>query len=254
MSSIVDRTLVLAARGLSVFPCLDTKAPVCPHGFKDATKDPDAVRVLWNRYPGPLVGVPTGEATGLDALDVDPRHHGNEWLDQHYAELPPTRTHRTRSGGWHLLFLHLEGVRNSAGRIAPGVDVRGEGGAIIWWPAAGFQVEHAGPLAQWPAWLRPLILPPPTPVYRHSDMPHGGSRYVEAALRSAAEHVAGATEGARNTVLNTEAFGLARFVRSGDLSAGDLAEALAGAALAAGLAPREIQATISSALRAGGVA
>lgn len=245
----------LAAQGLSVFPVHRNKAPACPHGFRDATADLGAVEALWRGYPASLIGVPTGAVNGFDALDVDPRHGGNEWLDRHRDRLPPTRTHRTRSGGWHILFRHHEGVRNSAGRIAPGIDVRGDGGAIIWWPATGRGVENADTLAPWPAWLLPVMLPPP-PLPRSAEIPAGsyGDRYVEAAIRRAVEHVAMAGEGGRNSTLNAEAFALARFIKAGTITASDLAEAMATAGLAAGLAPREIQATITSAFRAGGVA
>jgi Primase C terminal 2 (PriCT-2) len=64
---------------------------------------------------------------------------------------PDTRT-ITRSGGRHLLFLHREGLRTSKGQIAKGVDVRGEGGFVIWWPREGLAVEDR-PLADWPEGL-----------------------------------------------------------------------------------------------------
>lgn len=39
---------------------------------------------------------------------------------------------RTGSGGMHLFFAHPgHAVRNSAGLLAPGLDVRGDGGYII---------------------------------------------------------------------------------------------------------------------------
>jgi hypothetical protein len=56
------------------------------------------------------------------------------WWFSHRDRLPLTRVHRTRSGGLHLIFRHVPDVRCSAGRIAPGIDVRGDGGYIIWWP------------------------------------------------------------------------------------------------------------------------
>jgi hypothetical protein len=59
-----------------------------------------------------------------DALDIDPRHGGDVWYAANLSRLPRTRTHQTRSGGLHILFDHADGVRSSAGKIAPGIDVR----------------------------------------------------------------------------------------------------------------------------------
>jgi Bifunctional DNA primase/polymerase, N-terminal len=42
--------------------------------------------------------------------------------------IPVTQTPR---GGRHLWFKYVPGVKNSAGKIAPGVDVRGSGGYVI---------------------------------------------------------------------------------------------------------------------------
>lgn len=248
--------------GLAVFPCLATKAPACPHGFLDATTDPDALCDLWRLHPGELIGVPTGARNGFDALDIDPCHGGDDWFRQHRDRLPPTRVHRTRSGGFHYLFRHHEGVRNSASRVAPGVDVRGDGGYIVWWPSAWCPgaappVVDCAPNAAWPAWLLPQVLPPATPPNpQPTEIPNGsyGDRYVEAAIRRAVEHVRTAGEGRRNDALNAETYALTRFVKAGTITASGIAEAMATAGLSAGLAPREIQATLASALRAGGVA
>ena len=178
----------LAAQGCAIFPCRADKAPATPHGHRDASRDLAAVRDLWRRFPGPLIGLPTGAANGIDVLDIDPRHGGDRWLLQHRDRLPVTRTHETRSGGLHLLFRHAAGVRNSAGRIAPGVDVRGEGGFIIYWPAAGCDVPIASPPADWPNWLLPMVLPPPpTPP---APRPSGYAPGLGAAAPRIAETVA----------------------------------------------------------------
>src|SRR5262249_26977777 len=103
------------------FPCSNGKRPLTLKGFYGAKSD-------WNDDRGwPLVGVPTGSIIGWDVLDVD--RDGLSWLEK--QALPKTRIHETRSGGRHLFFKHVDGVRNSAGRIAPHVDVRGDGGYII---------------------------------------------------------------------------------------------------------------------------
>ena len=158
----LSAVLALAAHGFALFPCLANKAPACPHGHLDAANDPADVRALWRRWPGPLIGTPTGNRNGFDVLDIDPRHGGDTWHAAHCSRLPPTRMHQTRGGGLHILFRHREGVRNSAGKIASGIDVRGEGGFVIWWPAAACPVLADGAPADWPAWLLMLLIPPPT--------------------------------------------------------------------------------------------
>jgi hypothetical protein len=125
---------------LASVPCSADKVPLVQHGFKNAR------RANWQ---SPLVGVPTGQVNGIDVLDIDPE--GRSWFDQNFASLPKTQAHETQRG-LHLLFKHAPGLRCSAGRIAAGVDVRADGGYVIWWPREGLPVEDA-PLAEWPDWL-----------------------------------------------------------------------------------------------------
>ena len=168
MSAVVEHAVRLAKHGLPVFPLSEEKRPICPSGFKDAVRDPDAVVTLWHRYPGSLIGVPTGTVSGIDVLDSDERHSGFDWLFSSVSRLPITRIHATRSGSVHVLFRHANGVRNSEGKIAPGMDVRGDGGYVVWWPATGLAVENASIIADWPPELLELVRraapPPPRPV------------------------------------------------------------------------------------------
>ena len=250
----IDAALALVRGGIPVFPCNVDKSPTTPNGFHSAVCTAKAVQHLWRVYPGPLIGVPTGASSSLDILDIDPSKDGHIWLKAERYRLPKTREHCSRSdGGLHFLFRHREGVRNSAGRIAKGVDVRGEGGFVIWWPALGLPVRNNDVLLDWPDWLieaqkrqtQPLPSPLPAPPRGHG--------YAYAALRRAVEAVASAAPGTRNDVLNLEAFCLARFVESHELDQRGLANALATAARHCGLADDEIQGTLTSAFRAAGV-
>src|SRR5215218_3361665 len=114
-------------------------ARTCPrdgHGFHDATTDPSRITAWFNRWPLANIGTPTGERSGILALDVDPDKGGDASLDALEAEdgkLPATRTHASGSGGTHYLLRYPEGsgIRNSAGKLASGLDIRGEGGYIV---------------------------------------------------------------------------------------------------------------------------
>ncbi len=50
--------LELAATGIPVFPCKDSKAPACANGFVDASTDPATIRRLFARSDAVLVGCP----------------------------------------------------------------------------------------------------------------------------------------------------------------------------------------------------
>ena len=199
--------------------------------------------------------MPTGAASGFDALDVDPRHGGDAWLAENRGWLPVTRTHKTRSGGLHFLFAHAPGVRNSVSKIATGVDIRGDGGYVIWWPATGLPVAHADEAAELPAWLLEAIAPPPRKPWTPTIVDGGKTddRYAAAALRRACQRVATAPEGTRNSTLNAVAWSVGRFVADGTLGAQEVADQLARAAVAAGLDQREIARTLASALGARGI-
>jgi hypothetical protein len=235
--------LLLLRHGLPCFPCGIAKKPTTPRGFKDATCDPDALCELWKKHPGPLVGVPTGEISGLDVLDIDARHGGESWLAEHKHRLPSTRIHRTRSGGLHLLFQHKQGMRCSAGRIAAGVDVRATGGYVIWWPAAELPVLSDLPLAAWPGWLYARLLPRPRSQNRRVVVPD------QSALKSLVQLVAGAREGERNGLTYWAACRAGEMVASGLLAADVAAAVISEAATRAGLPRAEAERTSRNGIR-----
>jgi hypothetical protein len=143
----------LAKRGMPVFPCARTKRPLTPHGHIDATIEVKLIKRWWRQWPFAMVGVPTGRRSGLLVIDVDP--NGRSWLATNEYRLDAKRVHRTKRG-YHLLYrVASDVIGNSVGKIAAGVDVRGEGGYIIWWPAEGEHVEGGlDAIGEVPAWLR----------------------------------------------------------------------------------------------------
>jgi hypothetical protein len=254
----VERAALMAAGRLDVpsFPCLPDKKPACPNGFKAATLPQAGLATLWARHPGELVGVPTGIASGLSVLDVDIAKGGDGWWAENKAQLPQTRMHETRSGGLHVLFNRRDGLRNSASKTGPGIDVRAEGGYIIWWPAHGFSVvDH--PLADWPDWLTPPEPPAPAPPRRPATYDEAGLREAEAkalrGLRGAALLVERAKEGERNAVCFWASCRAAEKLRDGPLppfvNKAWIIDLLTLAAHRAGLPAREASLTIASGLR-----
>jgi hypothetical protein len=93
----------------------------------------DQVVRWWRRWPGANVGIVTGAVSGLVVLDVDPRHGGEDTLAELEARngaLPRTVEALTGGGGQHLYFRH-PGVRVPSRPVAPGLDVKGEGGIVV---------------------------------------------------------------------------------------------------------------------------
>lgn len=129
----------LAEKGIPVFPCRQNKRPYTRNGFENATTDVGQINQWWSDWPLAFIGVPTGKCSNLFVIDIDPQ--GQDWYASNHDRLAITRTHKTNRGQ-HLLYLNSdESSRNSVSKIALGVDVRAEGGYIIWWPAHGFEAQ-----------------------------------------------------------------------------------------------------------------
>jgi hypothetical protein len=243
----LDAALKLAEQGIPSFPCNADKTPCTPHGFKEATADPKELKHLWQKYPGPLVGVPTGSTSGFDVLDIDKKHaEALQWWEANRHRLPTTRRHGTRSGGLHLLFRHHDGLRCSASKLARGVDTRGEGGYIIWWPAYGCPIISAAPIADAPAWVIETLRPPPPPI-RPKARPtsvNGNRRALQGLIRT----VVAASEGERNRITYWAACRAAEMIDAGHLTEGDAIAELTAAAAYAGLPECEAVRTIQSGL------
>jgi hypothetical protein len=251
-----DFALALAGAGYAVLPVLPNKHPACPHGHKDATADLALVAHMFRESGAPLIGIATGAPSSVAVLDLD-GEDGLDWLAAHRADIPATVEVTTRRRGRHLWYALPAGCEvppSTVSRIAPHVDTRGEGGyCVAWAPSALLDRTR---LAHWPGWLSDLLHPPPLPrrpvaVRFAAGGADAERRYAVAALRSAVERVAAAREGTRNNILNREAFAVARLVGRG-LVESEVRDALAVAGRVAGLTPRAIDRTLSSALRARG--
>ena len=273
-----EAALGYVGRGWPVLPCHHMTAGGCSCGRADcsspgkhprtrtglteATTDPDQVARWWRRWPQSNVGIRTGAESALVVVDVDPGHDGvaslRALVDQH-DRLPSGLRVRTGSGGWHLYFAHPGGVvANSAGRLGPGLDMRGDGGYVIAPPSnhrsggAYSFVDADAPVPEMPEWLDRLVRPPERRVER--DPIHIGEAvdaWVRAAVLAEAERVRTAPAGSRNATLNRAAFSLGQIAAAGIVDADTIRSILTENSLGAGLGEHEIYATIGSGLAAG---
>lgn len=201
------------------------------------------------------LGVVTGARSGVVVIDID---KGGE-IDG----LPPTWMAETGGGGRHCFYRYVP-LGNSVGKLAPHVDVRGDGGQIVLvgsvHPKTGVIYAWAEgaspndlPLADFPGWvLERLRKPAATPSPAISLRPCSGRRgWAGTAIDAEVERVRTASEGTRNNALNRAAFALGQIVAGGQLGETEVIERLVEVAEVVGLDQREIAPTIRSGLRAG---
>lgn len=262
-----------AELGFAVFPCEPRgKAPLgrlAPNGSRSATHDPEQVRRLWRQAPDANVGVATGTSSRLLVVDLDGEEGLESFAGLTAAHGPPSSSSKrpvgstVRTGsGWHLWLLAFDPVPNSASKLAPKVDTRGQGGYVLAPPS----VHPNGAVYEWDEplrtplpkaadWLLELLARPEAPARAPAprrELEGGpGSRYAIAAAVSAGERIVQAGQGARNDTLNSEAYSIAQLVAGGELEEALARELLEGAALEAGLTPREVARTLDSAFGAG---
>lgn len=155
-NEILNAALYYASLGWPVFPVNRDKTPATTHGFKDATTDPEIIK-RWFTNTSYNLAVRTGKESGFIVLDIDgPK--GLESLNDLqvlYSPLPPTIKQLTGGGGIHFLFKHPgRTIKNKVG-IAPGIDVRGDGGYIVIPPSC----HSSGNLYQWESGYAPGEIP-----------------------------------------------------------------------------------------------
>ena len=187
---LLHTALTLASRGLHVFPCKPRdKRPATINGLKDATTELDTIRHWWRQEPQLNVAIATGRSSKIFVVDIDGPDAEGELckLEAQHGEIWPTVESITARGR-HLFFRWPDRmVRNSAGRIAPGIDVRGEGGYVLAPPsihpsgrAYAWSVDSANAFAAAPDWLLARIITPtgngaPAPATEWRDLVRDGA-------------------------------------------------------------------------------
>lgn len=205
--------LELAAAGVPVFPCDNLKHPVVENGFLSASTNSAIVEKMFSSSWAVLIGKPTGPASGIDVLDLDYRHGAGAWEEANAWRLPKTQTNQTLHGGRHLEFKADPRIRNSASRIAPGVDVRATGGYVIIPPSAGYHVVSNAPIVPWPDWLLlpGVALPKARPeCSAHASRPYvpTSNNRIEGFRRKLLANVVAALDGEKHNRLRDNAIGL----------------------------------------------
>lgn len=116
--------------GWRVFPLRPRdKIPLAgSRGFLDATISAEQITAWWTRHPDANIGIATGAASGVVAVDVD----GPEGEASLAALGPMPQCPTSSTGkGRHMYFAYAEGVGSSAGKLGEKLDVRGDGGYIV---------------------------------------------------------------------------------------------------------------------------
>jgi hypothetical protein len=249
-----------ARAGWPVFPIRPReKRPLTAHGLKDATCDADQVEAWWRAEPRANVAIRTGTApdgAGLVVLDVD-GPEGEAALTA-LGELVQTLEQRTGSGvGRQLLYALAPDQRGlqSAKRLGPGLDTRGEGGYVLLPPS----VHPSGGLYAWSRLVDPapppdFLIDRPREVRLPARRAGGWTSDAPADLLRLCRFIAGRAPGARNDGLNWAAYRAGQLVGAGAIDRVTAEQELARAAAAAfggeALAG-EIENTIRSGLNAG---
>jgi len=109
------------------------------NGLKIASTDPAQIRIWWGQYSTANIG---GRMLGKVGVDVDPKHGGNASLSDlcdKYGQdfLDEAWRNRSGSAGDHFIYDNPTGESfpNSAGKIGPGIDTRGDEGYLVMPPS-----------------------------------------------------------------------------------------------------------------------
>jgi hypothetical protein len=277
--------LALAAAGMAIFPCSKEKRPLFKGWREDSTSDIATVIKTWRAHPYALIGVDCGKS-GLVIIDLDRHGDGDGISPFHelfgHPEGFGAPIIATPNDGAHIYFKAPEGmtIRNSASKLAGGIDVRGVGGYVIapgstlpdgrrWRQGFGPDLAEAFEASKLPVLPQAIIdatlaaqkpeKPREAPQPNNGPQPAGdGSRersWALAKLSAREKELAQTRAGGRNQALNDAAYSLGRVVARNWLSESEVRAALEAACVANGLwqsdGPAQCRKTIESGLYAG---
>jgi putative DNA primase/helicase len=150
------------------------KHPRTPNGLRDATTDPARISQWWTVHPEANIAIATGKRAGAFVVDVDPAAGGYDTADNlqaRHGAFPATLAAQTGGDGLHIYLAYPAAgeIRNSAGKLGPGIDIRAEGGYAVLPPSlhvsgnryAWTALDGATDIAPAPAWLLSLLVETP---------------------------------------------------------------------------------------------
>jgi|MTBAKSStandDraft_2_1061841.scaffolds.fasta_scaffold02242_9 putative DNA primase/helicase len=130
MSKRLDAALEYVEHGFSVIPLQPKgKTPLLPSWAEYQKRPPTAeeVSAWFEQWPDANIGLVTGAVSGIAVVDID-SDEGAKWADKN---LPKSSVYQQTGKGYHIFYkANGTAIQNKVG-IAPGVDVRGEGGYIV---------------------------------------------------------------------------------------------------------------------------
>jgi hypothetical protein len=248
--------LAYAEIGYAVFPLAPgTKVPgMGSRGVRDATRDFAQIDRWWTKTPAANIGIACGQESGIVVVDVDHKMGVSPGLSN-WAKLIEEQCQVglrgpvavTPSGGLHLVFAFDARVTNTVGRIAGGIDTRGSGGYIVAAPSVingqAYCWKSSPRLARSPVpeWVAERCLARQHVLHQKAETRRSANQknFNPIGLISA---VRMAPAGTRNAKLFWAA---CKSVQAG----GAGLDAIASAALEAGLPDWEIRKTIGSAVK-----
>ena len=249
----LDYALRYAKAGWKLHPCKLDKSPLLNDWPHKASSDSEQIKKWWAKYPDASIGCATGSGSGFWALDGD-MPDGPAQIEA--MSLPDTLTQQTGGGGVQFFFTYNgTEIRNSAKKLAPCVDVRGEGGYVILPPS----LHPSGGVYSWtkerktvkaPPWLvKEAIKKPDRPI--NNSLSGDTTPYGHAALIAEITSLSSTAQGNRNDALNHSAFLLGQLIGGGELDEQTTINSLNSTALIVGLDIKEAKNTITSGIKAG---
>lgn len=222
-----------AAKGFQVLPLVG-KAPAVERGLYSATTDVAQIEEWWGANPDWNIGIRTGEASGVCVVDIDRKPGGPNgfrslWdLNRDFGWIRGVPFQHSSFGGHFFFRCYDTEMRDSVGKIGPGIDVRANGGYIVvapsrhpvtdipysWRNGRSIINSDFGFAPEWLLEAASRTMERPSPKAKASHIYATGA-YGLKALAGECEKIENARNGAQHQTLNDAAFRIGKLIRRG---------------------------------------